>query len=70
MQKERFGISAGNGAGTVLVTVNETVTVITSITDLKGKDLYMLFTTNKHWERIQHLMLNRVKDMMAANAKK
>lgn len=65
MQKERFGISAGNGVGTVIVTVNETVTEITAITDTKGKDLFNLFTTNKHWGRIQYLMLNRVKDMMA-----
>lgn len=65
MQKETFGISAGKGVGTVIVSVNETVTEITSITDTNGKDLFNLFTTNKHWERIQYLMLNRVKDMMA-----
>lgn len=69
MQKERFGISAGNGAGTVLVTVNETVTEITSITDLKGKDLFPQFKATKQWEQGQHLLLNRVKDMMAANEK-
>lgn len=67
--KEYFGISAGKGSGVAIVTVNDTVTEITSITNIKGVDLFPAFKADPRWEQGQHLMLNKVKDMMAENAK-
>lgn len=64
MQNEIFGITAGKGM--IWVTVNET---ITSIHVLKGKDLFEAFKASPHWPQGQHNILNRVKDMMAENAK-
>ena len=67
MQKETFGITAGKGM--ILVTVNEAVTQIASIHDLKGKDLFEAFKASPRWPQGQHNILNLVKDMMAENAK-